>query len=243
MSINIRLPNITDNTERGQLLQVKSYLYQLVEQLNLALTDVERVASSAVTTAKASSVASAEKDSQAPFNSIKALIIKSADIVNAYYDAISTRLEGEYVATSDFGTYAEKTAQEIAATASGIEQIYSNLQTIITDIENVEHTIIEVNAHINTGILDYDEQGAPIYGLEVGQRTEIDGAEVFNKYARFTSDRLSFFDQNSLEVAYISDQKLYITHVEVTGSFREGGFVDYIMTDFGVVTRWVGKGG
>lgn len=243
MSINIRLPNITDNTERGQLLQVKSYLYQLVEQLNLALTDVERVASSAVTTAKASSVASAEKDSQATFNSIKALIIKSADIVNAYYDAISTRLEGEYVATSDFGTYAEKTAQEIAATASGIEQIYSNLQTIITDIENVEHTIIEVNAHINTGILDYDEQGAPIYGLEVGQRTEIDGAEVFNKYARFTSDRLSFFDQNSLEVAYISDQKLYITHVEVTGSFREGGFVDYIMTDFGVVTRWVGKGG
>ena len=84
MSINIRLPNITENTERGQLLQVKSYLYQLVEQLNLALTDVERVASSAVTTAKASSAASAEKDSQATFNSIKALIIKSADIWHPY---------------------------------------------------------------------------------------------------------------------------------------------------------------
>ena len=243
MSINIRLPNITDNTERGQLLQVKSYLYQLVEQLNLALTDVERVASSAVTTAKASSVASAEKDSQATFNSIKALIIKSADIVNAYYDAISTRLEGEYVATSDFGSYAEKTSQDIKANSTGIEQLYSNLQAIFTDIENVESTLIKVNANINTGIVDYDEKGVPIYGLEIGQRTEIDGAEAFNAYARFTADRLSFFDQNGEEVAYISDQKLYISDVEVKGSFREGGFVDYIMTDLGVVTRWVGKGG
>lgn len=243
MSINIRLPNLTDSTERGQLLQVKSYLYQLVEQLNHALTDVERVAASAVTTARASSAASAEKDSQATFNSIKALIIKSADIVNAYYDEINTRLEGDYVAVSDFGTYVEQTAQDIEANSTGIEQLYSNIQAIITDIENVEHTLIEVNAHINSGLLYTDEQGVPVYGLEIGQRTEIDGEEVFNKYARFTADRLAFFDQNGNEVAYISDQKLFITHVEVTGSFSMGGFVDTVQADGGIVTKWVGTGG
>ena len=39
--INIRLPNITANPEQGQLLQVKSYLHQLVQELNWALTSIE----------------------------------------------------------------------------------------------------------------------------------------------------------------------------------------------------------
>ena len=111
------------------------------------------------------------------------------------------------------------------------------MQEIITDVENVEHTLIEVNAHIKTGILYYDDDGVPVYGLEVGQRTEIDGEEVFNKYARFTSNKLSFYDQNDNEVAYISDRKLYITHIEVTGSYAIGDLVDTVRSDGSVVTR------
>ena len=41
MSENIRYPNITGSTETAQLQQVKSYLHQLVEQLNYALSAVE----------------------------------------------------------------------------------------------------------------------------------------------------------------------------------------------------------
>ena len=37
MSINIRYPNITGLTEKEQLNQIRSYLHQLVEQLNYAL--------------------------------------------------------------------------------------------------------------------------------------------------------------------------------------------------------------
>jgi two-component SAPR family response regulator len=37
MSINIRYPNITALSEKEQLAQVKSYLHQLVDQLNYAL--------------------------------------------------------------------------------------------------------------------------------------------------------------------------------------------------------------
>ena len=40
MSVNIRYPNITGGTEREQLSQVKSYLHQLVEQLNYALPTI-----------------------------------------------------------------------------------------------------------------------------------------------------------------------------------------------------------
>lgn len=244
MSINLRLPNITAHNEAGQLMQVKSYLYQLVEQLNVALTTVEGTANMAVAQAKsAASMDSSDDKAQVSFNSIKALIIKSADIIEAYYEEISARLEGDFVAISDFGTFQETTLQELEATSTGISQLYSNIQTLTTEIENLEHSVIEVNAHINSGLLYYDEDGAPIYGLEVGQRTEIDGVEVFNKYAQFTAAKLAFFDQNGIEVAYISDKKLFITHAEVTGSFRMGGFVDTVKSDGGIVSKWVGIGG
>ena len=40
MSVNIRYPNITGFSDKEQLGQIKSYLHQLVEQLNYALTTI-----------------------------------------------------------------------------------------------------------------------------------------------------------------------------------------------------------
>ena len=40
MSINIRYPNITGNSDREQIAQIKSYLHQLVEQLNYAFSTI-----------------------------------------------------------------------------------------------------------------------------------------------------------------------------------------------------------
>lgn len=237
-----RLPSVTAKTEAGKLQQIQSYMYQLVEQLNVALADIDG-GSIGKQTATAnqpgiSPTAGTEVAAQATFGSIKSLIIKSADIVNAYYDVINKRLEGLYVAESDFGTYAEQTAQQIEANSTAVKQFYTNLQTVISDI-NLKISQIDVSAYINSGLLDYDDDGAPVYGLEVGQRTEIDGKEVFNRYARFTASKLSFFDSNGIEVAYISDKKLYISHVEITGSFTMGGFVDIVLDDKSVVTKWV----
>lgn len=237
MNVNIRLPNITGHSDREKLQQMQSYMFQLVEQLNYALATVEKEATAAASTTTVAS--KTEDDPVTAFNSIKALIIKSADIVNAYYETINTRLEGLYVAESDFGAYVEQTGNSIEATSTAVEQLFTNMQQVITDIESVEHVLIDVNAHIKSGLLYYDDSGVPVYGLEVGQRSEVDGEEVFNKYARFTSNKLSFYDQNDNEVAYVSDKKLYITIVEVTGSFIMGGFVDNVLADKSVVTKWI----
>lgn len=240
MSMDFRFPNITAKDEAGQLIQMKSYLHQLVQELNYAMKTVEAGSSTAVTNKSKASATETKTDPIATFNDIKGLIIKSADIVNAYYETINRKLSGIYVAESVFGAYAEQTTNSIEENSTSISEIYENIQQIITDIESVEHTLIEVNAHIKSGLLYYEDNGTPVYGLEIGQRTEIDGVETFNKYARFTSDKLSFYDSNDNEVAYISDKKLYITHVEVTGSFTLGGFVDTVLPDMSVVTKWVG---
>ena len=111
--IDIRLPNITGTTEREQLIQVKSYLHQLAEQLQWALQNVDTSNNASVVMPTARSLApssgnvSGEIDAQATFASIKSLIIKSAEIVDAYYDEINAKLEGLYVAQSDFGAFVD----------------------------------------------------------------------------------------------------------------------------------------
>lgn len=245
MSIDFRLPNITATTEEGKLQQVQSYLYQLVEQLNWAMQNIGTGGGSVVLYSKGSSSSTVDTNEKTPgatFNEIKALIIKSAEIVDAYFESINKRLTGMYVAKSDFGTYTEQTNLLINANSQQISQYYNNMQQIISDIEGMENALIEVNAHIHSGLLYYDDSGVPIYGLEIGQRSVVDGAEVFNKFARFTADKLSFYDNNDNEVAYISDKKLYITYVEVTVSFKLGGFVDTVMDDKSVVTKWITGG-
>ena len=240
----IRYPNITGKTDAQKLEQMKSYLHQLTDELNFQLnkTGSSSLGGNYPSTTNPEVATLKKTDPVSTFNDIKALIIKSADIINAYYDEINARLEGVYVAESDFGIYAEQTSAEIEANSKGIEQNYENLQQLTSSIENSESTLIDVNAHIKAGLLYYDETGAPVYGLEIGQRTEMDGVEIFNKFARFTSEKLSFYDQNDNEVAYISDRKLYITHIEVIGSFSQGGFVDTIRNDRSIVTKWVGGG-
>ena len=245
MNANLRFPKITGQSYEQQMVQVQSYLHRLVQQLNWAFESVDSGSSAKQfdELSKASGGIVENAGAQATFNDIKSLIIKSADIVNAYYDSINTRLKGIYVAQSDYGVYSEETTSAINGNSTSIQRMYSNIQKILTDIENLEHSLIEANAYIRSGLLYYDEDGAPEYGLEIGQRNEIDGIEVFNKYARFTADKLSFYDANDNEVAYISDKKLYITHVEVTGSLTEGGFVDTVLANGDTVTKWVGLGG
>lgn len=236
MGFDFRFPQITGRTEAEQLAQVKSYMHQLVEQLNWSLNSLETGFSTVVAnTVKPSGNSAIEaEDAASTFNSIKSLIIKSAVIVNAYYEEINHRLEGMYVAESDFGTYAEKTDAQIEANSKTIEQRYSSLQTLLSEIET---SVLETNAYIKSGALYYDDDGYPVYGLEIGQTNEEDGAEIFNKFARFTAEKLSFYDKNENEVAYISDKKLYITDAHITGSLTIGRY--YCLTANGLAFKWM----
>lgn len=243
--INIRLPNITANTEQGQLLQVKSYLHQLVQELNFALSSIES-GNSTVTAAankQASGNAVTKSELLTSYNELRSLIIKSSETVMAYSEKAEEKYKSLYVAQSDFGKYTESASQTITKNSKKIESFYEDMQEIITDLDTLEHSLIDVSANIKSGLLYYDESGVPVYGVEVGQRTSIDGVEVFDKFARFTSDRLSFYDQNDNEVAYISDRKLFINHAEIKNTFRMGGFMDIVQPDGSVVTKWVGTGG
>lgn len=81
MSYDIRKPQITSPTAEGQLLQVKSYLLQLVEQLNYALHTIENQSGNVTVKNGGTSLES----TAAVFSEIKSLIMKSSDIVSAHF--------------------------------------------------------------------------------------------------------------------------------------------------------------
>lgn len=241
MSIDIPRPNINAPTEAARLEQVRSYLYRIAEQLNWAFNTVEtNIASLPKESAQSSSSTKSPEEVQSNFNSIKSLIIKSADIVDEYYEKISKRLEGLYVASGEFGEYKEETSATFEATSKGITQLFEDTQTISKSLEDIRNQYIDTDAYIKTGILYYDSTtGAAVYGLEIGQTNTIDGEDVFDKFARFTSDRLSFYDSNDVEVAYISDYKLFITNAEIIGTLTHGGY-DIDSSD-GLAYMWKGR--
>lgn len=239
MSVSIRYPSITGATDAEKLKQMQSYMHQLVEELNWALNNIDSI--SATPTAKPSTaVSTAQKDDPiSNFNSIKGLIIKSADIVTAYYEKIDNllKLSGYYAAKSDFGSFEEETKNLVSGTDTQLRQDLVSKQTLFDENGNVRAELL-VNGHIYSGIIEYAKDGEAIVGIEIGQTTN----GTFNKFARFTADKLAFYNaiNPDVPVAYISDYKLYITHVEIIGSFKEGGYKDFVDSNGGVVTKWVG---
>ena len=221
-------------------------MHQLVEQLNWALNNIDITGGGSNANLVKTSSASPTTQNDDPisnFNSIKGLIIKSADIINAYYDKIDSllKLSGYYMAQSDFGTFEEETRNLVSATDKQLRQDLVDKQTIYDENGNIKKELL-VNGHIYSGIIEYAKDGEAIVGIEIGQTTKDNGVEKFNKFARFTSDRLEFYNAINPDepVAYISDYKLYITHVEITGSLKEGGYVDTITAGGGIVTKWIG---
>ena len=251
MSIDIRLPNITGKTEAEQMAQVKSYLHQLVEQLNWALNTVNSAqeGSTSAPVEYKQGKPSTPQEAEETFNSIKSLIIKSADIVKAYETTIFSDFNGKYFAESDFGTYIEETNRTVEENSKGVKETYTNVQTITNKdgtgkLDVLEKDVLTTNGYIKRGHLYYDDNGDSVVGIEIGETSE-DG--IFHQYARFTSEKLSFHDINGNMVAYIgagTDDKDNTNCLYITGKAVFQGevyFRGYKMdTSDGLAFTWIG---
>lgn len=240
MSVIIETPNITAGNDRERLAQIQSYLYRMAQQLQWAFSTMETGGTgSGAAVRQAPSRAQAPQNNKATFAGIKDLIIKSSDIVDAYYTEINKRLEGIYLAQSDFGTYREDTQLEIRANSTGINQLYTDTRQLSETVDMLYNAAVGTNAYLKTGLLYEDADGVPVYGLEIGQTNNVNGEDVFDKFARFSADRLSFYDRNGAEVAYISDYRLYITNAEITGTLQLSGRFK-IYYNHGLAFQWTG---
>lgn len=256
--IEINQPNITNDNQAQALLQMRSYLYQLSGQLNWAFSTLE---SSGSTNGKDIAIVgqdgsikdavSEDRSTAEVFNDLKGLIIKSADIVNAYYDTIKGRLDGVYVAESEFGSYQATVSTTIEETAMSVVRNYDYsdiLKPTEDKLAGFESYMNNTQGFIRQGFIDRDKNGVPILGIAIGQDLESEIVQDGDReLVKFKSDQsCAFYTANKVsfriggdEVAYISDQKLYIKEAEVLGKLVMNGW--QISDDsVGLTFRYIG---
>lgn len=203
--IEIRPPQLTAGSAQEQLRQMQRYLTSLSQQMQFAFDALE-----GGTTGKLVYQAPAQEQQQT-LSQLKSLILKSAQVTQVLEERVGKRLEGKYVAVSQFGTYCQETSQTIEANSRQLKQTFQSVQQLESAVAGLDSSIREVNASIRTG-----EIADGIYGVEIGQQEGEGGVIRFRRYARLTAEKLSFYDNNEIEVAYISNRRLYVTAAEVS---------------------------
>lgn len=187
---DIRYPNITGTTEAAQLQQIKSYLRQLVDQLNMTLKDANGGAVMGYNSAMRGAVQNevGEKtDPIADFNAIKALIIKSADIITAYYEEINDllHLSGEFVAESAFGTYKEETSAIVNASNERIQSLVTKTEEIDSDVDmlrasqsELEQTADGISMRVTQAVGVVDDLSGRVTSAEAAIKVNADNIDL-----------------------------------------------------------------
>lgn len=117
------------------------------------------------------------------------------------------------------------------------ESFNSKISTVEEDISTLGGTVSELvyslDAYIRRGELE-----TGVYGIEIGRSDS-------NIKARFTNEKLSFI-QGSTEVAYISENNLYILRAEIIDYLKLGdsanGYFIFDVTNNGLEVRWLNGG-
>lgn len=244
-------PRLTGN-EAAQLTQLKSYLFQLSEKLNVALSNLDENNFAQTSTARVVVSGGVGGDVTAAMldraSALKSEIIKTADIIQSQIDTINTSLAYFYEADSAFGTFKEDIKTIITTTAASVTQDIFASETITalnTDVGVLNQYKIDTSGYIRSGIVGYDGI-TPIIGIVIGQgitSTVVEGEEQelihFPAFSTvLTSERLSFY-RNTDEIAYMSGVVLYITNATITNILSLGDKWDITHTS-GFTVKWKG---
>ena len=242
--MNLMMPPAPAGDLAEQVRGQYAYLFQLAQQLNLALEGTEQAAAEARKSERKETAAEMAEG----YERLKSLIVKTADTVSARMDKLRTELSGEYMAISDFGTYVERLNAILEADPTALTQYYQYFSELRSDVDAVSADFTAwrtaTEGTIRTGIVDYKD-GVPVYGLAVGQKleTSIDTAtgdtviEKKNFRAIYAANRLSFWE-DGVEVAYVSNNQLYITNVVALATLTVGRWS--VSGTNGLAFQWIG---
>ena len=242
------MPPYPTGSVAQQCAQQYSYLFQMAQQLNMALDQLEAVGAEDIVQKRAAAARGkgSEPTQKESYEKLKSLIVKTADTVERGMEQITAQMSESYVAASDFGSYVARLSAYLEANPEAVTQYYGFYSELKADMAAVDAAFadykVDTEGYIRTGIVYYDG-AVPVYGVAVGQNltaTEVDGERVVdpnNFRAVFTATKLSFW-QDSTEVAYVSNNRLYIHDITVLGSLELGHW-KMEETD-GLVFRWIG---
>ena len=243
----ISMPPYPTRTASQIAARQYSYLFQMAQQLNLALEALESGAAmqghGGVQQAPSGNAVAAL---QQQYENLRSQIVKTAEQVEKTTEALTAQLKEEYVAQSEFGTYVQRLSAYLEANPEALTQYYGFCGDLQANVAAVDaaftHYRLDTQGYIRTGIVSYDGD-TPHYGVAVGQNLttrEVDGETVVeqnNFRATFTATKLSFW-QDTTEIAYVSNNKMYINNITVLQAMTLGKWE--LTTRSGLAFKWIG---
>lgn len=143
---------------------------------------------------------------------IRQEVINNTSLIEQTDEKIRLDVASEYVSTGTFDEFRETTETQFTVQADGIEAKFSEM---VLMVENVEGETQAQFRELASYIRGYqNEEGQPV--LELGSVT----SDIILKQ---TNDRIQFI-QSGVEVAYVSNNTLYITDGHFLNSLRIGDF-------------------
>ena len=227
----IELPQESGGTPEQQLRQMFGYLYRMARDLNInfqqigdsGLTDDEQELMNQLTQAGMTEQQKAEEKlypgthSYAEAETLKSLIIKTAQFVKDEVENMRLVLFGEEAASGQFGDWTRKKGLRVDVTPDGVKQTYTYAE-LVQGLRTFE---INSKNYIKTGFLR-TENMLPVYGVAIGKDVVTfaeDGTETYNdgnKVAELTADALSFFHNGVILAKYTGTKtSFYAGGVEV----------------------------
>lgn len=125
MSINIRYPNISGFTEKEQIAQIRSYLHQLVEQLNYA---IPKLGTGDGSTQTKSTNTSEVQSGELSYYDLRSLIIQKLQEVDALFDNFSKKMESEYVRIDEMDSIVSQAMGKISFTMDEDGNLYYEVE-------------------------------------------------------------------------------------------------------------------
>lgn len=143
---------------------------------------------------------------------IRQEIINNTSLIEQTDTQIRLDVASEYVSTGAFDEFRETTETQFTITSEGIETKFSEMVLMVETVEGETQAQFRELASYIRGY--QNEEGQPV--LELGSVTS-------DIILRQTNDRIQFV-QNGAEVAYVSNNTLYITDGHFLNSLRIGQF-------------------
>ena len=233
------MPACPAGSVQQQVMQQYSYLFQMAQQLNLALERLEQ----------GTGASSGGKGTEQQYRKLRSLIAGGEERLKRAVEELAAQVETEYVAADSFDGQAAALSGRLEAEPEKLGAYYGFAATLRNGLAALADAFDRYRenaaACVRTGVVGYDGT-APVYGTAVGfglACRDADGeteVEPNGFRAVFTGEELSL-RQDAQEVARVADGRLHVNGMAVLGGADVGGWRMEDNGD-GLAIRWIGGG-
>lgn len=233
MALNIKPPSQGIGSTEDRVKGLYSYLYQLAEQLNIALAEAEKSGAgslkSALSGGSTQAVGKVPDTTASAYQQLKALITKTATEVTGNIQRLVREITQDYVAQSEYGTYSEYLSAKITGGADGVLAEWDIENSITANVGEFAKYIANSDVYMRAGIVKYNDDGTVEAGVVIGKeltKVTIDGKEIItsqNVYSLLTAETLSFW-QDGVKRAEVGLEEFFVNKAyidEVTTSLLQ----------------------